>query len=543
MRTSRIHRLAGSLALCASSLVYAQQPAAPQVTMGADIKLLRFDWEPVAGAAFYQLRFRPEAGAAYQPVGERIPASITQTEQAIPVHLQDWSGMRFTVAACNSAGCTNSAALNPRSLMLDTIGYLKASNAEREDAFGQGVALSADGYTLAVSATYESSNATGVNGNQANNLSYHSGAVYVFRRRGNAWHQEAYLKAGINEPQQGFGVGRFWDIHATALSADGTILAAAAPGQDVDGVAEAGAVYVFRRSQDTWSQVARLQAPELLADDNFGFSLDMSHDGRTLKVMAVRPRDSRGNPSFRTHIFVRPATSWQHTATLAAFHPGDECHSTRMSRDGQTLVSSCVTSATGAGRIVTLKRAGNAWVHAADLPTPFYEMRQPVALNGNATRMALLESRVPPLMGVYRWNGANWAREAGLAGPASSDPLVIGNFGYDLTFDDTGRMLAIGDPQAREANAGVSATVMPGPSDLGAVYLYRLNEPASTWALRNVVKSPRPGFRDWFGLSIALSGSGRTLAVGGPGDNSNATGIDGDRNNELAQNAGAAYLY
>ena len=84
---------------------------------------------------------------------------------------------------------------------------------------------------------------------------------------------------------------------------------------------------------------------------------------------------------------------------------------------------------------------------------------------------------------------------------------------------------------------------MPGPVDLGAVYLYRVDGPVNTWSLRNVVKSPRPGYRDYFGLTIALSSSGRTLAVGGPGENSNATGIDGDRNNENAQNAGAAYLY
>ena len=61
--------------------------------------------------------------------------------------------------------------------------------------------------------------------------------------------------------------------------------------------------------------------------------------------------------------------------------------------------------------------------------------------------------------------------------------------------------------------------------------------------MRNVVKSAQPGFRDWFGGSIAISGSGRTLAVGGQGENSNATGIDGNRSNELAPDSGAAYLY
>ena len=43
--------------------------------------------------------------------------------------------------------------------------------------------------------------------------------------------------------------------------------------------------------------------------------------------------------------------------------------------------------------------------------------------------------------------------------------------------------------------------------------------------------------------SISLSASGRTLAVGAHLKNSNATGIDGERENKVAPNAGAAYLY
>ena len=55
--------------------------------------------------------------------------------------------------------------------------YLKASNTGFGDWFGRSVALS--GGTLAVGAPYESSNATGINGNQGNNGAPESGAVYV----------------------------------------------------------------------------------------------------------------------------------------------------------------------------------------------------------------------------------------------------------------------------------------------------------------------------------------------------------------------------
>ncbi|RYD31795.1 MAG: hypothetical protein EOP86_17130, partial [Verrucomicrobiaceae bacterium] len=56
--------------------------------------------------------------------------------------------------------------------------YLKASNTEMSDQFGYPVAVSGD--TVVVGAVNEASNATGVNGDQADNSARWSGAAYVF---------------------------------------------------------------------------------------------------------------------------------------------------------------------------------------------------------------------------------------------------------------------------------------------------------------------------------------------------------------------------
>jgi hypothetical protein len=56
--------------------------------------------------------------------------------------------------------------------------YLKASNTGVNDIFGDSAAVS--GHTVVVGAPYEGSNAIGVNGDQSNNSSPHSGAAYVF---------------------------------------------------------------------------------------------------------------------------------------------------------------------------------------------------------------------------------------------------------------------------------------------------------------------------------------------------------------------------
>ena len=89
-------------------------------------------------------------------------------------------------------------------LQLVQQGYLKASNTNANDQFGYLIAFSGD--TLVVGAPQEGSNATGVNGDQANNSAANSGAVYVFTRTGGVWTQQAYLKASNTEAEDQFGV-------------------------------------------------------------------------------------------------------------------------------------------------------------------------------------------------------------------------------------------------------------------------------------------------------------------------------------------------
>ena len=64
------------------------------------------------------------------------------------------------------------------------IDYLKASNAGAYEHFGETVALSADGRTLAVGAIYEDSAGSGIGGDQSDRSAPNAGAVYVFVRDG-----------------------------------------------------------------------------------------------------------------------------------------------------------------------------------------------------------------------------------------------------------------------------------------------------------------------------------------------------------------------
>ena len=79
---------------------------------------------------------------------------------------------------------------------------------------------------------HDTSNATGVNGNQADDSAIGAGALYVFVRSGATWSQEAYLKASNTGERDDFG-------YSVALS--GETIVAGAYGED----GKAGAAYVF----------------------------------------------------------------------------------------------------------------------------------------------------------------------------------------------------------------------------------------------------------------------------------------------------------
>ena len=60
------------------------------------------------------------------------------------------------------------------------VNYLKASNTGPDDSFGRQLAITPDGRTVAVGAIGESSAATGIGGDQADNSVPSRGAVYLY---------------------------------------------------------------------------------------------------------------------------------------------------------------------------------------------------------------------------------------------------------------------------------------------------------------------------------------------------------------------------
>lgn len=420
---------------------------------------------------------------------------------------------------------------------LKQVGYIKASNPNERAQFGDAVALSGDGNTLAVGARAESSAAAGINGNQTDASAPNSGAVYVFARQGDRWLQQAYVKASNPGSNDEFG-------SLVALSADGNTLAVSAYFEDsraigVNGdqadnsMEQSGAVYVFARTGAVWSQQAYLKASntgEAEEGDQFGFSLALSDDGNTLAAGAIsedsadaringNQADNSASSAGAVYVFVRAGTRWSQQAYIKSSSPnGADAndlfgYSVGLNADGNTLA------------VGSYDEAGSSNV-----------INGPEDNNAPGTGAVF----------VFTRSGTSWSRQAYLKASTQDRADSLGAW---VAISDDGNTVAAGAPDEDSLTTGIN-TVETGHSgrigtlddiSVGAAYVFVRS--GATWSQQASFKASNSGIEDWFGVRLALSGDGNTLAVSAPNEDGGAKGINGRQDDNSAGEAGALYLF
>jgi len=165
---------------------------------------------------------------------------------------------------------------------------LVADDGVNGDTFGLALAISGD---TAVVGAYRK------NGDR--------GAAYVFTRSGTTWTQQAKLLPMDGADSDFFG-------GAVALEDDTAVVGASS--KDVG----QGAAYVFTRSGTTWTQQAKLVAADAADGDFFGESVSLS--GRTVLVGADFENHAGAADAFQgaAYVFVRAGTTWTQQAKLVA---------------------------------------------------------------------------------------------------------------------------------------------------------------------------------------------------------------------------------
>jgi hypothetical protein len=407
---------------------------------------------------------------------------------------------------------------------------------------------------MAVSAHWEASAATGVNGNQTDNSIPQAGAVYVFTRTGATWTQTAYVKAsntgraGVGDlPGDGDQFG-----FSLALSGDGNTLAVGAITEDggaqqINGPQDdsrqtSGAVYVFAQSGGAWTQQAYVKGSYVEGGDLFGFSVALSFDGNTLvagafdesgtgrTIDASHDNDAEGSGAL--FVFTRQNGAWSQQAYIKGSRneESDQMgYAVAISDDGTTI-------AAGVGDEACLTPGINPPGCADDTP----------ALGGANIWVGAAY--------VFVRTGTTWTEQAFIK---ASNARPYNAFGAMLTLSGDGNTLAVTAYLEDAAGRGVRAPELQPlltkdrlnawrdhvnqAEESGAVYVYTRS--GGAWAAGAYVKAANADEGDEFGSSVALSGDGRTLVVGAHQEDGAAGGVNGNQDDNAGADSGAAYVF
>ncbi|MCA8944076.1 MAG: FG-GAP repeat protein [Planctomycetes bacterium] len=460
--------------------------------------------------------------------------------------------------------------------------YLKPSNTDPSDRFGFSVAIS--GGTIVVGAWGEDSAAAGVNGNQASNAATTSGAAYVFVRSGTTWSQQAYLKA--SNP----GVD---DVFGRSVAVAGDTIVVGAPLEDSsstgvngvqanNGALDAGAAYVFVRSGTVWSQQAYLKASNTGSADEFGVSVSISGD--TI-VVGARDEDSAaaGVDGFQwndfaadagaAYVFVRSGTTWSQQAYLKASNTdAADLFGNTVAVSGDTVVVGARfedSSATGvggtqsdngsnnSGAAYVFERSGSVWTQQAYLKASntgaddgfgnavaIFGDKIVVAANGEDSGTQVLDGDEGDngavnagAAYVFVRSGATWSQAVYLK---ASNADIGDLFGTAVAI--WGDTIVVGAPNEDSPPFGSECANSAAYSDAGAVFTFTTAvEPEPTTAQVSQIKASNVGTGDQFGYSVGISGD--TIVVGAFGEDSSATGVDGDQLDNLQPDSGGAYVF
>ena len=139
----------------------------------------------------------------------------------------------------------------------------------------------------------------------------------------------------------------------------------------------------------------------------------------------------------------------------------------------------------------------------------------------------------------------NFAQEAYIK---ASNSGVDDTFGRSVALSADGNTMAVGAIGESSNAIGVDGDQTNNNStDAGAVYVF-IRDGGGAWVQQAYIKASNteadPAFADdFFGLSVALSADGNTLAVGATREDSAATGVNGDQTDNSVRFSGAVYMY
>ncbi|MBL8694734.1 MAG: integrin [Planctomycetes bacterium] len=267
---------------------------------------------------------------------------------------------------------------------------------------------------------------------------------------------------------------------------------------------------------DPVAQQAYVKASNPGLDDEFGGAVALS--GNTL-VVAARFEDSaatgvNGNPfdnsasgSGAVYVFAKQAGTWVQEAYLKASNAqAGDLFGTSVAISGDTIV---------------------VGAHVED--------SNATGIGGNQANNTVADSGA---VYVFVRNAGAWSQQAYIK---ASNTGAGDNFGLSVAI--SGDTMVVGAPFEDSNAAGVNGDQNnESGQNFGAAYVFVRN--GAVWSQQAYLKASNPGGAvagDNFGHAVSISAD--TILVGAYAEDSNATGVNGDQNNNTAVDSGAAYVF
>lgn len=362
-----------------------------------------------------------------------------------------------------------------------------------DDQFGWSIKSDSSGIRVAVGA---------ISTKWTSNPSVISGSVYIFRKSGDSWIQEAVLQPTSGDSTSSFG-------SSIGMNSDGSVLVVGESTAAASGVTACGVIHVYNRVGTTWTREIILTASDKASNDLFGCSVDISSDGTRIVVGAFGSRPESLVQAGAAYVFSKLGGSWiieqkiLPTISITGHRFG---RSVAMDDSANRIVIG------GAGGYVyVFLRTGTVWAQEAKVGDDVtsnvtFVYGTSVDIDGTGTRIAASAPSYNSGSGtfgavmIHKRTGTSWALESTLLSGETTDRM--GSEVHSVSMSSDGAMVAVGN---------IYMTVS-GIVQAGAVFVFSRSGVAWNKTIR--LNQSSLVANDNFGYSVAVSSDGSKVFVG-----------------------------
>lgn len=288
-----------------------------------------------------------------------------------------------------------------------------------------------------------------------------------------------------------------------AISDDGATVAFTAPFAQASGV-RPGYVYVHKYSSNSWTALGAPITVDPIADVRIEF-VSLSQDGSML-AFATGSSSNPNECTVEVHSYNSGSNSWTQVGSDIDAETATRCSSVSLSSDGSVVAVGSSSASSYKGRVKVYESSSNVWAlrgsaieGAADDDQDGYS----VSLSGDGMRLATNAYGYNSNQGrtrIYAFDSNDWALLGSpITGEDASDWDGMGSSNQGISLSRDGSRVAISSTRH---------------GSIGHVRVFTYNTGTSQWEQLGASIDGETGSTGHFPAAVSLSNDGTTLAAG-----------------------------